>query len=794
MKITFPAFIIVSSSLVTALCALAPRASAAPASTTTTLAITSGGNAIASGGTVASGSVVTLTAMVAAGSKAVTVGQVNFCNASATYCTDIYLLGTAQLTSAGTAVFRFIPGIGSHRYKAVFRGTPNSTQAYAASTSDTVTLTVTGTSPTTTAIAPSGGAGNYSLTATVTGHINAPSLPAPAGSVSFLDTADNNLSLGTATLGPGAAAAVSFLNSSNPTPGLDPLGLAVGDFNGDGIPDLVVTTASAETVAIFLGNGDGTFSAAGLVPIAGPDAQQVVVGDFNGDGKADIALLFADINLVQVLLGNGDGTFTVMPAIPVPNPEGFLFATADFNGDGKADLVLANTATNTLTILLGNGDGTFSAAAATPAMNGLPQAVAVGDFNGDGIPDLAVAIDIDQIGVPGSVAILLGNGDGTFTLKAESFVTGDSPSSIVVGDFNGDGILDLAVANGYDNTLYPGTVTVLLGNGDGTFTPTKVSPVTGFIPNSIAVGDFNGDGIADLATANEGGMATVLLGNGDGTFATGLSPAAGGSPCFITAGDFNGDGLTDLAVSDCYTPSGSLSTVSVLLSQLTRTATATSTGISPVGVGIHLVAASYPGNSTYSSSVSATTGLTANGFVISGTAVTVLPGASTGNTSTITVTPSGGFTGLVMLTAAITSSPAGVVNPPTFSFGATSPVSVTGIPAGVATLTITTYAAAGCGQARNSSPEFPWYRTGGAVLACLFFFCLPARQRRWRAMLGIALFLVILSTGVEACGGRAANGVCLAISPATTVGNYTVTVTGTSGAITEQGAITLTVQ
>jgi hypothetical protein len=133
--------------------------------------------------------------MVAAGSKAVTVGQVNFCNASATYCTDIYLLGTAQLTSAGTAVFRFIPGIGSHRYKAVFRGTPNSTQAYAASTSDTVTLTVTGTSPTTTAIAPSGGAGNYSLTATVTGHINAPSLPAPAGSVSFLDTADNNLSL-----------------------------------------------------------------------------------------------------------------------------------------------------------------------------------------------------------------------------------------------------------------------------------------------------------------------------------------------------------------------------------------------------------------------------------------------------------------------------------------------------------------------------------------------------------------------------------------------------------------------
>jgi len=117
----------------------------------------------------------------------------------------------------------------------------------------------------------------------------------------------------------------------------------------------------------------------------------------------------------------------------------------------------------------------------------------VGDFNGDGVPDLAVAVDAYADGVPGSVAILLGNGDGTFTLQAATPATGDTPLSIAVGDLNGDGILDLAVSNGYDNTTQTwGTVTVLLGAGDGTFTPTAVSPAVGSLPSSIAVADFNG--------------------------------------------------------------------------------------------------------------------------------------------------------------------------------------------------------------------------------------------------------------------------------------------------------------
>ncbi len=777
------------------ICGCTLHAWAAPSATTTTLAITSSGSAIASDGSVASGSEITLTATVNAGSTKLTIGQINFCDASVTSCTGIHLLGTAQLTTTGTAALRLHPGIGSHSYKAFFAGTPNGAISTAASTSSPVTLTVTGTLPTAATITASGNAGNYSLTATVTGQINAAGLPAPAGTVSFLDTT-NSLSLGSATLGPGAA--VSFLNAGNPAPGKDPLGLAVGDFNGDGIPDLAVTTASAETVAILLGNGDGTFSATALVPIAGPDAQQVVVGDFNGDGKADIALLFADINVVQVLLGNGDGTFTVLPTIPAPSAAGFLFATADFNRDGNADLVLANSTTNKLTILLGKGDGTFTASATTPAISGFPQAVAVGDFNGDSLPDLAVLITPTTGATPGSVEILLGNENGTFIPETASPVTGDNPSSIVAGDFNGDGFLDLAVSNLYVDTNQPGTVTVLLGHGDGTFTPAAASPTVGFLPNSIAAGDFNGDGVADLATANEGGAASVLLGKGDGTFATALSPMAGLSPCFLTVGDFNGDDLTDLAVSDCYTPNGSSSTVSVLLSQLTRTATATANGISPSGIGTHQVAASYAGNSLFAATTSATTGLTAvapPSFAISGSAVSVAPGAITGNTSAISVAPSGGFTGAVTLTAAITSGPLNPVNPPTFSFGTTSPISITGASPGTATLTITTVSQGGCVQATRSAPDFPWHRTGvGAVLACLLFFCLPARQRRWRTMLGIALFLVVLCTGVEACGGNKSSATCLAILPATTSGNYTVTVTGVSGAITEQGTVTLTVQ
>ncbi len=175
-------------------------------------------------------------------------------------------------------------------------------------------------------------------------------------------------------------------------------------------------------------------------------------------------------------------------------------------------MAVTNEAENTATVLLGRGDGTFTASAVDPRTGTGPNYIAVGDFNGDGIPDLAVTNAGDN-----TATALLGNGDGTFTALVP-VATGSRPSSLVVGDFNGDGISDLAVTNAGDNT-----VKVLLGHGDGTFTATAVSPQTDIGPSSVAVGDFNADGISDLVVASccnyAYGPGKLAILSGDGTAA-----------------------------------------------------------------------------------------------------------------------------------------------------------------------------------------------------------------------------------------------------------------------------------
>jgi len=181
------------------------------------------------------------------------------------------------------------------------------------------------------------------------------------------------------------------------------------------------------------------------------------------------------------------------------------------------------------------------------------------------------------------------------------------------------------------------------------------------------------------------------------------------------------------------------------------------------------------------------------GFVVVGTNVSLAPGATTGNTSTITVTPSGGFAGSVTLTAAVTSSPAGAVDPPALSFGSSSPVSITGTSSATATLTISTTAAT-TGQARPQSPLFPWTSTGGAVLACVLLFWLPGRRRGWRNLIGMVALLAALTGGLLACsGGNTTTGGGGGGSGGTTPGSYTITVTGASGSGNESASITLTV-
>jgi hypothetical protein len=539
--------------------AFAPAAFAKAIPTTTTLAVTSNGSPVK---TVASGAVITLTAKVTSSGAEVTSGQVKICDSVPKDCTDIHLLGTAQLTGAGTASLRFVPGIGTYKYKAIFVATPNGVEDYGTSSSKYEPLSVTGLYPTKTAISVSGKAGDYTLTGSVAGFVNKPSVPAPAGAVSFVDTSKNNQVLATAELGAGTLS-LNF--------------------------------------------------AKGQTPATNPFPQSVAVADFNGDGKLDLAIpvysIFTDVN---ILLGNGGGTFTAGPTFALTGQNVNNIAIADFNGelnrDGKPDLIVTNNAVFALTILLGNGDGTFNMVAETPAISDFPVSVVFGDFNRDGIPDVAVAGDGNGEFSYGAVTILLGNGDGTFKPKPKTFAAGQAPASITAGDFNGDGILDLAVSNLYVDTGDPGTVTILLGHGNGTFT-TSESPTVGFLPYSVEVADFNGDGVADLVSANAGdNTASVLLGNGDGTFATAMSVAVGTDPIFAGVGDFNGDGLSDVAVANNSTGS-----VTVVLTQQTQTASATATGVAPTGSGKHLVEASYPGDTAYQGSVSPAVSLTGTG-------------------------------------------------------------------------------------------------------------------------------------------------------------------------------------
>ena len=559
------------------------------ATTTATLTVTANSSAVT---TTSQGTVVTLRATITAAGAPVIRGQVNFCEATAKLCSDIHLLGIAQLTTAGTAAIKFVPGPGTHSYKAVFLGT----NADAASASAASSLTVTAASlvASTTTITSSGSPGNYTLTATVTGEGSL----APSGTLSFLDTSNSNYLLATAPLSPQVASGtLGFLNSSKPVTNPYPQSVVVADFNGDGQLDLAVPVYSLPGLDVFLGNGDGTFQAAPQVSAISPNVGFAAVADFNGDGKPDIAVTLPDNGSIMVLLGNGDGTFTELPQIPVPNV--FAIATTDLNDDGIPDLV--TTTGLSLTILLGKGDGTFTVASPM-ATTGNISSVAIGDFNGDGIPDLAAAR------YSGSVEIFLGKGDGTFTPVASEPAVGYSPSDIVAGDLNGDGILDLAVANLTPNNN-PATVTVLLGKGDGTFTPSTLTLLTNSLPYSVAIGDFNGDGIPDLVTANAGSnTATVFLGNGDGTFTTGPSPSLGTDPIFAAVGDFNGDGLSDIAGALNY-PNFQ---VTVLLAQDSeaQTASATASGISVVGTGTHLVDASYLGDGNYQPSTSGTVPLT----------------------------------------------------------------------------------------------------------------------------------------------------------------------------------------
>jgi hypothetical protein len=333
-------------------------------------------------------------------------------------------------------------------------------------------------------------------------------------------------------------ASVSLSNPSEFGAGSAPLSVATGDFNGDGKLDLVTANSGSNNVSVLLGNGDGTFQSA-VDYAVGSNPRSVAVGDFNGDGKLDLVVTNESTNNVSILLGNGDGTF--QPAVNYTVASGpHSVAVGDFNGDGRLDLAIANFVSGNVSVLLGNGDGTFQSAL-DYAGGSNPNSVAVADFNGDGKLDLVVANQGSS-----NVSVLLGNGDGTF--QAALNYSAPRAEWVAVADFNGDGKLDLAVASGGCRRGCGG-LSVLLGNGDGTF-QAAVQYAGGLGHFSLAVGDFNGDGKLDLVVTNEStNNVSILLGNGDGTFQSAVEYAGGSGPISVAVGDFNGDGKLDIAVA-----------------------------------------------------------------------------------------------------------------------------------------------------------------------------------------------------------------------------------------------------
>ena len=368
--------------------------------------------------------------------------------------------------------------------------------------------------------------------------------------------------------------------------GKGPISVAIGTFNtrNSGHPDIAVANQLDGTITILAGNGDGTFvpQATGCTPpscitlpgvtsgatTTAASPSSIVAADFNNDGFADLAVTDQANNQVLILLGNGDGTFQTPVAYPTGVKPVALLAQ-DFDGDGEPDLAVVNQTDGTVSILLGNKvngaqNGTFGTPpnqTAPLTVGAAPSSIATGEFDtvNNTNADLVVTNSTDN-----TVSVLLGNGDGTFGAQ-NVFNTGTGPAGVATADFNADAKADLAVTNQTDST-----VSILLGNGDGTF-QTQTTVATGSSPVGIVAANFSGIN-PDLVIADEtANNADVLIGNGDGTFSGPISLPTGNGPIALAATDMNGDTTLDLV-----TANNSSNTVTVTLNTLPSLASSAS--------------------------------------------------------------------------------------------------------------------------------------------------------------------------------------------------------------------------
>jgi hypothetical protein len=602
--------------------------------------------------------------------------------------------------------------------------------------------------------------------------------------------------------------------------GSDPSTVVVADFNRDGKQDLAVVNGfgGTETLSIFLGNGDGTFQSE-VTYNAGLDPKGLAVGDFNGDGFADLVAVDAQNNSINVMLGNGDGTFQPYVAYPVGNLP-YSGVLGDFDQDGNLDVAVNNSDDGTVGVLFGNGDGTFNPQV-TFAVGIAPRTLAVGDFNGDGFVDLAVT----NYG-SNTVTVLLGASDksGNFTVQTPALAVGTNPAGIAVADFNGDGFADLVVTNSGANSA-----SILLGKGDGTF-QAQVA-FTGNIGNSpyaVAVGDFNGDGLLDLAIANYTDQsASVLLGVQAETLAvSGVTVIGPGTHNVLAS--YPGDPAHTPSKSSTVPLVGLLATTTTLTSSaqsipsgqpltftatvkgssgfptgsvsfydsttLLGTATLTSTGVATftdtLSAGTHTVTATYTGDTNFNPSTSAgvTVTITTDIDFVVGSAnesQMVNPGGKV-SYAIVVVSVGGSYNNPVALTAA--GLPAGA----TATFSPASATPGDNSAASILTIQMPRTPAKASLFAPVSLPRNPLgpvpLVTFGAALSLLVLsrrmkFALRPRHVTVWAM-------TLLLVGVALGGISGCRGGFIASTPQ----SYAIVVTGTSGAQSHSTTVMLNIR
>jgi hypothetical protein len=498
------------------------------------------------------------------------------------------------------------------------------------------------------------------------------SSPSPGGgtsNVALFDITIPVVALTSTSVGPQTW--IGFSRTDLPA-GSKPTAIIAGDFNGNGKLDLAVANQASNTVSILVGNGDATFQShvdynVGTAPLA------LVAGDFNGDGHLDIAVVNSGANTVSILLGNGDGTFQQpAQAFSVGNSPQWV-AVGDFNGDGNLDLAVPNFADNTVSILLGRGDGTFPTHTDIAVGTG-PASAAIGDFNRDGKLDLAVANSSAN-----TVSLLLGNGDGTFRTGAIINNLKSVPHSLAVGDFDGDGNLDLAICN-TGSSVPGGSTLVAYGKGDGTFPPPFYAYSTGNSPTMELAADLNGDGILDLITDNLSVLSkySYLIGTGGRSaksFQFHVNYPTGTGPLGVTVGDFNNDGMLDVAAADSEE-----NTVSIMLQVPAVQVSPTSLTFGDWAVGTTSSEQKVTITNNSAASVAVTSIVTTGDFVEHGTCKSVGPLNSCAIQLVFAPTAVGVRTGSLAITEADNSAPLTVsltgtgvsqvsIQPATFNFG-----------------------------------------------------------------------------------------------------------------------------